>query len=133
MDRETVKALIIKLREGSSGALVGRRVFRKFVPPDTAMPYIFVSLNAGSENNRQARRSGDYRYLVKAVDVDPASADAVAAAIQADLHEQSLTVDAPFACYRSQRLTIVDLVESVERRQYYHSGAIYRLRISQEF
>lgn len=124
------KAIRAALTGGTAGPLVGGRVYNEMAPQGAALPYVVLALNAGGKTNRTPTDEGDVRHVVKAISTSASEAAQVAAAIEADLHEVSLALDAPWAAYRCQVLTVVKFFEQAERVQYYHNGWIVRTRVS---
>jgi hypothetical protein len=124
------KAIRAALTGGTAGPLVSGRVYNEMAPQGAALPYIVMALNAGGKTNRTPTDEGDVRHVVKVISTSASEAAQVAGAIEADLHEVSLALDAPWTAYRCQALTVVKYLEQVERVQYFHSGWIVRTRVS---
>ncbi len=107
-------------------------------PQSAQEPYIVMTYAAGGDDNDTPTTSGDLRFQIKAVAVDTDSysgskrADDIAEAIRTALHEQQagMVIDSPYAVYRMQHLTPFEMIENIKSVQYYHSGGIYRMRIS---
>lgn len=116
--------------------LVGERVTNEFAR-GLDFPYVVFMLNAGQDMNLQQRRQGDLRYVIKGVVSEAAgggrTALLIATALQAALHDQTFTVEAPWKVYKVEHTTILKYVEQVDKTQIYHNGGIYRIRVSEEF
>lgn len=124
------KAIRAALTGGTAGPLVGGRVYNEMAPQGAALPYVVLAFNAGGKTNRTPTDEGDVRHVVKAISTSASEAAQVAAAIEADLHETSLALDAPWTAYRCQVLTVVKYIEQAEREQYFHNGWMIRTRVS---
>lgn len=130
--------MLLPLRKGIKGqlaassalitALGGTAIYRLQAPPGAALPYVIFSLNAGGDANVSPRDESDTLWLVKAVDDDATTAGSIADLIRTTLHDADLTLDGGWTAYRCQHTQIVEYVENIERRQYFHSGGLYRIR-----
>lgn len=130
MLQQIEKAIRAALTGGTAGPLAGGRVYNEMAPQGAALPYIVMAFNAGGKTNRTPTDEGDVRHVVKAISTSASEAAQIAAAIEADLHEASLALDAPWAAYRCQALSVVKFIEQAEREQYHHHGWMVRTRVS---
>lgn|GEM_PF-3102827 len=112
-------------------AAVASRIYALQAPPGAAMPYVvFVHMAGGDENNTQLG-SADLRYLIQAIGTDAQGVVDLATTIRTVFHKVNMTMDAPYRVFNSHELEPVRMVETVERVQYWHMGAIYRFRVSE--
>lgn len=112
--------------------LGGTALYERRVPTGTAYPYV-VFMGAGRDTNESPR---DVRYLdvtVKGISTSYAQAKRLAAHIRTALHgaDDTLNMGTVWQVYRSQHTTDIDYTETVETKQIYHVGGVYRIRINE--
>jgi hypothetical protein len=100
-------------------------------PTTAIMPYIVYILAGGGSDNDTPVDSGDLAYYIKGVAETASTAGAIAVAIYNALHEASMSIDSPWSVYRCQHNEPLMFPENAERKQFWHSGGSYRIRISQ--
>lgn len=115
--------------------LVGSRIYNKQAPETAAYPFIVIIANGGGETNDSDNDYIDADYTVKAIATNGEGiinagglAGQVSDAIRKALHKQTFSMDAPWTLVRCQRDSIVDYIENVDRKQFYHSGGLFRIR-----
>lgn len=111
------------------------RHYNMLVPPDGTYPAIVLSLHDNDNEGRAfGQDAGSYDYLVKGITRQGTSgagvvevAGDIAAAIDAALHNASLTSTGytPYACKRQRWVRYPEYDEG--RVLYVHSGAVYRI------
>ena len=99
-------------------------------PFDAELPYVVYTIAGGGEDNDVSLDSGDISYYIKGVAKTALSAGAIADSIRDALHEQTMTIDAPWTVYRCQHDQVLMFVENTERDQYWHAGGSYRIKFS---
>ena len=121
--------------DATLSALVGQRVVNSFAK-EPVYPYVFFSHNSGGDTNLQRRGQADLMYLIKGMSTENTGGKVLAAqiaeAIYNALHEKPFVIDAGWKVYRVQRTNIVQMVELDGDINYYHHGAMYRIRVSQD-
>lgn len=134
MIAETRKAIYVKLN-GASGVTTllssATAIYARQAPVGATMPYIVYTYAGGGEDNITPTPSGDMLWYIKAVAQDQTTSEAIAAAMRTALHEQDLTLENGWTAYRCQAMDIIDMVENVDKVQYYHIGNAYRIRVTQ--
>jgi hypothetical protein len=128
------KALHTKLTASSAltSLLSGAgAVYFQQAPLDAVLPYVVYILAGGGEINDSPLANGDLMYYVKGVAETALAAGNIADSIRSALHEQAMTIDSPWTVYRCQMTQTLMFAENVERRQFWHAGGSYRIRISQ--
>lgn len=100
-------------------------------PSDAELPYIVYAHNAGGADHLTPTDSVDMRYVVKGIAATAQAAGAIAGAIRDTLHEQTMSLDSPWTCYRLQEDGAVMYPENQARQQFWHSGFIFRVRATQ--
>ena len=134
MITETRKAIYQKLNSASGVTSLlssATAIYAQQAPVGAVMPYIVFIHAAGGDDNLTPTDSGDLTYYIKAVSKDLATSEAIATAARSALHEQDLTMDAPWEAYRCQAGAIINTVENVDKAQFYHVGNVYRIRVTQ--
>lgn len=100
-------------------------------PHEAVLPYIVFFYQAGGTTNDSPIASADVRYVVKAIADTVTKAEQIAGLARTALHEQTLTLDAPWVCIRCQDVSAFAFVETEARNTFHHAGNTYRIRISQ--
>lgn len=135
------KGLRAYLKTTTAGTLVSNRIVIDFAPEGTAYPHLLLNLNAERGPDAQKRRTGDYRYTIKAVVRNDGTTDALALAHQISsalyeaLNEQhaSINLDSPWVVFRVERIAVISFTDQKDRVQYHHRGGVYRIQVSEEF
>lgn len=132
MDSAVDMALMAALRASAAFGMVSGRVYGDDAP--FLFPRVQFLQTTGMDTNLQARREGHYRYTVKAVvsedDGGSATAQQIADAIDAALHNQPLTALGNWSIDDCERLTAVRYIEMDNGKKYYHRGGVYRIRVT---
>lgn len=95
------------------------------------LPYIIFTFAGGSDDGDTLLDSADFMYYIKGVANTAQEAGQIAAAIRDALHNQTFNLDDGWSVYHCQQKELISQVENVDRSQYHHRGASYRIRISQ--
>lgn len=128
MENEIETGIYNALLANSDITDITSEIYPDLAPASARDPYIIITLNAGSVlNDNPALDTTINNFLVKAVSTNPNSANSLANAIRATLHEASLSLST-WTNYRTQAITPVRMVETIERVQYWHRGHIFRIR-----
>lgn len=107
-------------------------VYNQEAPQGTVQPYVIFQQMSDTDLNRTQHRSKDLLYLAKGVSrTGFKQAGDIDAAIDAALHNTTLTVPG-WTNYTTRRESSVRYLEPVAGGgSIYHAGGIYRLRITQ--
>lgn len=127
------KAVIAKLKAASGVTSLlssATAIYRLEAGQSAALPYIVVLFNSGGGVNLQQTDMLDVSMVVKAVSENPTTAGSVADAVRTALHEAELTFDGGWLHVTCQHTAAFEYAEPVDRRTFYHVGAVYRIRAS---
>ncbi|MFP4323772.1 MAG: DUF3168 domain-containing protein [Anaerolineales bacterium] len=97
-------------------------------PAEAPYPFIILHYTGGGDENRTRLNTRNETWLVKALSDDHATAHTLAADIRAALHQQALTV-AGWGHLWTAQIEHVWQVENVARRQVFHAGGVFRVRL----
>lgn len=114
--------------DGDISAAVGSRVYSVIAPQSAALPYIVINVAAGGTDNTNQRDSMDVMMQVKALAATAQAAMELADHIRDALHRQELALDAPWSWYSTHHDSAFFYDEQVDREQFFHAGATYRVR-----
>jgi len=107
-------------------------VFNQQAPPGAGYPLVIFQQQGGGDENKTPHRSQNFLYVVKGVSsVSLEQAGTIDAAIDAALHLQSITATG-WTNFWLARETEIRFTETTPQGvNYYHAGAVYRLRVAQ--
>src|SRR5574342_1164335 len=105
-------------------------IYFGLAPVDTVKPYIVYSIAGGGAENESPLDAEDVTFTVKAIAGSALAAGSIAGKIRTALHEQLLSLDAPWNCYRMQETAVLMYPETIEGKQFWHAGGNYRVRAS---
>lgn len=113
------------------GGTAGTAIYEDHAPASAAFPYVVFNEQAGTWNKTMgASRFVDCVYQVKAVSSSayPKEASAIDAAIDARLHDASLSVTgyARLACERESNIQYSEISGN---QTFWHVGALYRVTL----
>lgn len=132
---DAVNEAIYNKLNGSSGVTTllssATSIYFAQAPTTAVMPYIVYILAGGGSDNDTPVDSGDLAYYIKGVAETASSAGAIAGALRDALHESTPAIDAPWSIYRCQHNEPLMFPENVDRKQIWHAGGSYRIRLSQ--
>ncbi len=125
------EALYDQLAGGTAlAAAVGTQFFRSAAPPEAEHPFVIYQLQSGGDENATGVDSLDLRYGVRAVSA--ASADEAGDLddlIRARLHRATLSVSGWNNCWTTREAEIRTLETDASGKQFWHAGAVYRIRL----
>ena len=117
--------------DGSITAALGAagNVYTLVPAPTAVLPYIVMDANRGGSTNISPRDDFDVTLSIKVISNSATTSAQVADLLRSRLHESQDDVTVPgWNVYRVQHLDNIFFVEHIERKQFYHAGALYRIR-----
>jgi hypothetical protein len=112
----------------AAGVNGGAAIFDSLAPSGQAYPYIVFAYVGGGYENQTALDSRNEVWQVVAISDEHSTAQNLAAAIGAALHQQSLSV-AGWGHLMTTQLDPLWRVETLNHQQIYTAGATFRLRL----
>lgn len=100
-------------------------------PATAILPYVVYIMAGGGEDNDSPIDAGDLLYYIKGIAETASIAGAIAGALRDALHESIPAIDSPWSIYRCQHKEPLMFPENSDRKQFWHAGGSYRIRISQ--
>ena len=120
--KEAIRAQLIS--EGVNGGAI----FDTQAPAGLDYPYVVFQYVAGGDENQSSLDTRNELWQVKVVTDNHEAAHILADAIRAAPHRQSLSVTGWHHLWTIQT-DHVWMIESVARRQVYHAGGTFRIRL----
>ena len=123
-------ALFDKLSDPSIAAAGASGVYNRIAPQGAAPPYVIVQWQGGGDENSSPRRARNTLYSVQALAGTLDDAEAIDAALDALLHLGTLTVEGWSAFWMAREGDIAYQEIDPAGRVVFHSGGVYRIRMS---
>jgi streptogramin lyase len=118
--------------DGTISTAVGGRIYAGLAPYDATQPWVVLTIAAGGDINISPKDELDVDLTVKAISTDALTAQTIADAIRAALHDADPTLAGGWQSFRLQHTIAFMYSEMVDQRQYWHAGGNYRLRAVKE-
>jgi hypothetical protein len=122
-------ALYTRLTTTAGTALWGQRVYAGQAPHGATLPYVVFDAHGGGDLNVSPSRIVDLRYRIEVIATAAADARQGADYLDAALPNQPLTVTG-WTHLGTTHLAPISRTENVEGHQFWHRGALYRVRAS---
>jgi hypothetical protein len=122
-------ALYQRLTTTSGTALWGDRVYALQAPQGAATPYVIFNMIAGGDLNLSPSRLVETRYEIECVADTLAQARQGTDHLESTLHHQPLTVT-DWNHLGTTQINLLSRVDTVEGRQCWRRGALYRIRLA---
>ena len=108
-------------------------VYNNIAPPGSAFDYVVFNQQVGDDENMDAHRRVDWRYMVKGISsVSMAAGGSIAAEIDSLLHAIPLTVSGWTNIWQRRLSTVRYQEVTAEGECFYHCGGIYQFRLEKE-
>jgi hypothetical protein len=120
-------ALYQRLTTTAGTALWGQRVYTGQAPQGATLPYVVFNVVSGGDLALSRSRLVDVRYRAVCIALSAAEARDGGDHLDAALHEQPLTI-AGWTHLGTTQHTLISRVETLEGRQYWGRGGVYRVR-----
>ncbi len=124
------EALYNTLSDSSIAAAGASGVYNRIAPQGAALPYVIYQWQGGGDENSSPRRARNTVYAVQALAETLDDAEAIDAAVDALLHNQSLTVPGWTNFWMAREGDISYQEVDPAGRPIFHAGGVYRIRLS---
>ena len=124
------EALFTRLSDPALEASGATGVYNRIAPQGAAPPYVIFQWQGGGDENMTPKRARNTLYAVQALAGTLDDAEAIDAAVDGLLHLQPLTVPGWSHFWLAREGDIAYQEVDPAGRPIFHSGGVYRIRIS---